>query len=152
MKINFQAIEKFAAEGFNIRLVTHVSANAARGILDVAREESADLIVLGLPPPRGGQVALGGVVEAVTATAPADMLVYRDAARSKFERVVVAVDGQLPARVASRMGILIGTRYEVPIEAIYVQDPRRPWWEGYGRIAQSLSDLPGQQLVERGAG
>lgn len=142
-------IGELKQEGHPAELITHASTSVARGILDVAREENADLLVLGLRHPERGQVQLGSVVENIAAVAPCDMLIYRAARRPEFTRIVVPVEGGSHNRASCRMGILLGEAYGVPVEAIYVQESYRPQWMGWGRIEQSLAGLPGCERVRR---
>lgn len=167
-------LEALLAEGKPVSLLTHVSTSISRGILDVAREEQVDLLVLGVRKPGQrstglsrivddittllpGQarsqakegIGLGNIIESVAAIAPCDMLIYRASHKPKFAHIVVPVDGSLNARVACRMAILLGKGYQAPVEAMYVQESFRPQWEGRGRIEQSLAGLPGEQEVVR---
>lgn len=168
------SLEALKAEGRPVSLLTHVSTSVSRGILDVAREEQADLLILGVRKPDRRQAGLsrivdsittlipgqthspmrqsaglGNIVESVAAIAPCDMLIYRASHEPEFTRIVVPVDGSLNARVASRMAILLGTGYQLPVEAVHVQESFRPQWVGRGRIEQSLAGLPGAQAVNR---
>lgn len=155
-------------------LQVHVSTSISRGILDIAREEHADLLVLGarqdekhhsrlgravervaalLPGHDKAHAresaSLGNVVESVVAVTPCDVLIYRAGSPGIFSRVVIPVDGSLHSAVACRIGILIGEGYHIPVEAVHAQASYHPQWEGRGRIDQSLAGLPGRQTVER---
>jgi uncharacterized hydrophobic protein (TIGR00271 family) len=168
------SLDALRAEGTPVSLLTRVSTSISRGILDVAREERADLLVLGVRQTGRGRtgfdkivegittllpgqtrpqakepVSLGNVVESVAAIAPCDMLIYRASREPKFTHIVVPVDGSLDARVACRMAILLGSGYQAPVNAIYVQESFRPQWEGRGRIEQSLAGLPEAHTVTR---
>lgn len=167
-------LEALQAASKPVSLLTHVSTSVSRGILDVAREEQADLLILGVRQPGRGRtglgrivdgittlfpgqprsqakegVGLGNIVESVAAIAPCDMLIYRASHKPGFTHIAVPADGSLNARVACRMAILVGNGYQVPVEAMYVQESFRPQWEGRGRIEQSLAGLPGAQTVTR---
>ena len=167
-------IERLKADHHTAELKVHVSTSVPRGILDVAREESADLVALGIPRPahhhnrfsralgemtslvtrRGPKrpaqnLSLGGIVESVVAVTPCDVLIYQAASQNPYKRVIVPVDGSLHASVACQIGILIGESFKIPVEAMYVQASYEPEWRGRGRIEQTLARLPGQETVTR---
>jgi uncharacterized hydrophobic protein (TIGR00271 family) len=167
-------VDELRSQGFPVTLITRIAANVTRGILDVAREEKADLLVLGVrhrgrehvSPTRmlemvtalfsvrarkqtQPQVSLGSLVEEIAAVAPCDLLIYRGADEHRFARIVVPVDGSPNARTACQMAISLGKGYKTPVEVLHVQESSRPTWEGRGRIEQSLIDLPGSQTVKR---
>ncbi|MBN1429270.1 MAG: TIGR00341 family protein [Anaerolineae bacterium] len=142
-------IEDLQANGHAVELKVHISTSIARGILDIAREERADLLLLGLRQMEHGRVILGNIVDSVTATAPCDVLLYRTAKQSAFTKVMIPVDGSLRSSIACQVGILIGNAYPTPVEAIHIQESYRPQWVGRGRIEQSLADIPGREIVKR---
>ena len=67
-----QSIDEWddADSGPLVETVTEIAVSVSRGILDVARERNADVIILGVQQSAPGQVKLGTVVENVIATAP----------------------------------------------------------------------------------
>ena len=133
-----------------IELKTVNAPSVARGILDAIREENADLVILGLNKPDHGQVIIGAIPESVAETAPCDVLIYRAGVSSvDFERVVVPANGSDHARVASRVAIMLGESYHKPVEAIYVQSSSTAYWQGRGRLEDTLRDVPGQAIVKR---
>lgn len=142
-------IEELQANGHAAEMKVHSSTSVTRGILDIAREESADLLLLGLRQPERGQVILGSVVDTVTATAPCDVLIYRTTRHMEFNRVVVPVDGSMRSAIACRIGVLVSADYSTPVEAIHIQESYRPQWVGLGRIEQSLADMPGRRAIKR---
>ena len=62
--------------GHKVEVVTEIAVSVSRGILDVARERNADVILLGVRRSTQGSVKLGTVVENVIATAPCGVLIY----------------------------------------------------------------------------
>ena len=56
-----QVIEDFrnTDAGHQVELVTEIAVSISRGILDVARERSADVILLGVQRPTQGSVKIG---------------------------------------------------------------------------------------------
>lgn len=147
-------VERLAGEGGRIELVTELATSIARGILDIAQERGADLIVLGIRGEQAGRVVLGPVVDAVARTAPCDVLVYRGMqplyGGQGYQRVVVPVDGSENSRLAVRIGLRFAAHTETPLTALYVQTEvtmRR--WQALARIEASLEGLEGAEHVRK---
>lgn len=117
------AIDEFRKtdRGHRVELVTQMAVSVSRGILDVARERNADVIILGAQRPTQGNVKLGTVVENVIATAPCGVLVYRVGASPNFDQVVVPVDGTLPSTIAIKLGVSIAVHHHYPLQQMSVQ-------------------------------
>ncbi len=107
--------------GHRVELVTELAVSVSRGILDVARERNADVILLGVQRTTHGRVKLGTVVENVIATAPCGVLIYRSAPRSQFDRVVVPVDGSLSSTIAMKLSISFALHHDLPVRQLRVQ-------------------------------
>ena len=107
--------------GHRVELVTEIAVSISRGILDVARERNADMIILGVQRVTQGSVKLGTVVENVIATAPCGVLIYRSAASAGFNRVVAPVDGTLPSANAIKLAVSIAMHHQLPLEQLNVQ-------------------------------
>ena len=118
-----QLVEEFRQNdrGHQVELALETTTTVSRGILDVARERNADVIILGVQRSTQGKVRLGTVVENVIATAPCGVLIYRSAAAPDFERVVIPVDGETPSTVATRLGISIALQHDLPLLQLRVQ-------------------------------
>ncbi|MEL6151340.1 MAG: universal stress protein, partial [Chloroflexota bacterium] len=135
---------------YTLEFVTRTANAIARGILDQARENGAELILVGVQQPKRGEVALGTVVQAVLSAAPCDVLVYRYSESPYFDRIVVPVDGTPPSRMAVRMGIIVANAHKhCPVEAIHVLPGGTPEFEGRARIAQTLEGVPGRGIVKQ---
>ena len=118
-----QVIEDFrnADRGHQVELVTEMAVSVSRGILDVARERSADVIILGVQRSIQQQVKLGTVVENVIATAPCGVLIYRSSLSPAFSRVVIPIDGSLAATAATKLGHSIALQHAIPVRQMSVQ-------------------------------
>jgi len=118
-----QVIEDFriAGEGHNVELVTEIAVSISRGILDVARERSADVIILGVKESTRRQVKLGTIVENVIATAPCGVLVYRSSTSPTFNRVVIPVDGTIQSTTAMRLGVSLALQHGATVRQMSVQ-------------------------------
>ena len=91
-------IDGFVKDGCPVELLTHPANSITRGILDVAREVGADLLIFGVQNPRRGEFEIGPVARGVTAAAPCDVLIYATRRNTSFRQVVVPVDGSEHAR------------------------------------------------------
>ncbi len=107
--------------GHKVDVVTEIAASVSRGILDVARERNADVILLGVQRSTQGRVRLGNIVENVIATAPCGVLVYRSAPSSRFDRVVVPIDGSLPSAIALKLGVSFALQHDIPLQQLNIQ-------------------------------
>ena len=107
--------------GHQVEVVTEFATSVSRGILDVARERNADVILLGVQRSTQGSVKLGTIVENVIATAPCGVLIYRSAAETIFERVVVPIDGTLPSVIAMKLGVSFALQHNVPLQQMSIQ-------------------------------
>lgn len=118
-----QVIEDFrgAGEGHNVELVTEIAISISRGILDVARERNADVIILGVQQSTRRQVKLGTVVENVIATAPCGVLIYRTSTSPSFSRVVIPIDGTVQSMTAMRLGVSLAKQHDVSVRQMSVQ-------------------------------
>lgn len=132
----------------DITLVTDIAPSIARGILDIAAEQRADLIVLGIRGRQRDKIVLGPVVDDVARTAPCNVLVYRGMqslySGEGYNEVIVPVDGSENSRLAVRLGLRFAEHTEAPLTAIYVQtQPGMKRYQALGRIEASLEGIPG---------
>lgn len=118
-----QVIENFrgAGEGHNVELVTEIAVSVSRGILDVARERNADVIILGVKQATRRQVKLGTVVENVIAAAPCGVLVYRQSDSPSFNRVVIPIDGTIQSATAMKLGVSLALQHGATVRQMSVQ-------------------------------
>lgn len=138
----------------DLELVTRSATSVARGIVELAREENAGLIVLGVASPGrdksvvAGGPPLGRIAEAVIEVAPCDVVVLRPGSEDEhvadLRRVVVAVDGGEPSRTAARSGIVLAEGLGLGTDVLHVQDHGRPRWDGMAVLARSLDGVDGR--------
>lgn len=139
-------IETLQTEEHPINLVTDLATSIARGILDIAQEQNADLIVLGVRGRQQDKVVLGSVVDAVARTAPCNVLMYRGMkplyGGEGYRNVVVPVDGSDNSQLAARIGLRFARHIDSPMSALFVQtDSRMRRWQALGHIEASLEKL-----------
>jgi len=107
--------------GHKVEVVTEIAVSVSRGILDVARERNADVILLGVRRSTQGSVKLGTVVENVIATAPCGVLIYRSAVSSYFDRLVIPIDGTLPSVIAMELGVSFARQHNIKLRQMSIQ-------------------------------
>ncbi len=142
-------IDALIADGHALTLETVSAPSIARGILDAARDQGADLLILGIQQSARGDVILGTIVENVIHTAPCDVLLYRAAQSSVFKRVVIPIDEGIQAQSAARLGIRIAQATDARIEAMVAQPRYRSQYEGMAYIESTLDGCPGHRSVKR---
>ncbi len=140
-------VDALQAEGAPVSLVTDAATSIPRGILDVAQEQTADLILVGVRGQQDGRLVLGPVAEAVARTAPCNVLIYRGMQPlhegKGYRQVIVPADGSRHSRLAARIGLRFARLIEAPLTVVYVQtEPQMRRWQALGLIEASLEDLP----------
>lgn len=135
--------------GCPVTFETRTATSAARGILDVAQENNADLLVLGLPERKRERVVLGTINENILATASCRVVIYQAANTNHHPRVIVPVDGTPHAQNACHIGALMAAYYDAEMIAMHAQDSYQPRWVGLGRIVESLEGLDSAVRVQR---
>lgn len=142
--------------GVPVELVQIVSNNVARGVLDIARERNADLMVLGFKAPKDGKVILGDVTESIARVVSHDLIVYRSTADT-IDRIVVPTTTLEGTRLAMIHALHLAQAYQKPVVALFVNDHRMqhpdlghadPFWLQRSRIYDAIHALPGTDRVE----
>lgn len=139
----------------HVHLVSRSAPSVARGIVELAREENAGLVVLGIPPPRRDDrgPVLGRIAEAVIDVAPCDVVVVRPGPDAEhvadLRRVVVAVDGSDTSRTAAQTAVVLADGLGVNVQAMHVQDQGKPRWDGLAVLARSLDGVAGERTCGR---
>lgn len=112
---------------------TVLAGRPASGIVEVAREMAADLVVVGS---RGHgtieSMLLGSVSSEVVDHAPAPVLVAR---RPGLKRVVLAWDGSDCSRLAASLLRTYPMLRGADVRVVSVADVQIPWWTGFPAIA-----------------
>jgi len=151
-----QAMNQAAEEEFPIRTMTRVSRSVARGILDTAREEKADVILLGWRGyTRSMGASMGPIIDAVIRDAPCDVTVAKGREWKQVGKILVPTAGGPHAPIAARLAWLLSEAYGAQVTALNVQlgraTPERMEMNKQ-RIAETLNGLefsrpPEQKVV-----
>ena len=125
-------IDAFQNDGHPVELRTDIAVKVSRGILDFARENGVDGIIMGAHIAERGNVELGPVVENVMIGAPCDVYVYRFASENSltapleplreqgFRKIVVPTKGIPYSEISLKVGQLLADSYDVPIQQMAV--------------------------------
>lgn len=132
-----------------IELLVHPSTSIERGILDVAREQGAGLLIIGVKGGRSGNNGVGTIPRNVAEVAPCDVLVYRSAGKKPIKRVVVPADGSAHARIACQLALQLARQDDLEMVALYVRSHDVPQWQARARLEESLSGLPDANQAQR---
>lgn len=139
-------------EGTTIELVTRPAPGVARGILDVAVDEGADMILLGVQAPIPGEVSLGPIAEAILDAAHCDVLIYRRGRQGigmdEVEGLVATSDGSAAARVGVRLAAILGAGADRPVRVLHVRRPGQTAAAADHALAEVIADLPGGTTCE----
>ena len=151
-----RALAQATEEDFAIQTMTRVAHGVAQGVLDTAREEQVDLILLGWRGyTRSMGASMGPVIDAVLRDAPCDVTVAKGREWKQVHKILVPTAGGSHAPIAARLAMLLSEVYGSEVTALYVQlgqaTPER-MEENRRRIAQTLNGLdfsrpPEQKVV-----
>lgn len=116
-----EAIEPIIAEFEHVELVTQIASSITRGILDGAREQRTEALIMGVHRSDRREVELGAVVENIIQAAPCNVLIYRTGERNDFDRVVVPLDNNSMTGMALHLGTLLAVSRDTSISAPIIQ-------------------------------
>ena len=149
------ALSQAQEEDFELETMTRVAHDVAQGILDTAREEDVDLILLGWRGyTRSAGASMGPIIDPVIRNAPCDVTVAKGAEWSGAKKILVPTSGGPNAPIAARLAWVLSEVYQSEVTALYVQlgrATRRRMEENRRLIAKTLKGLefhhPPQQEV-----
>ncbi|MGD2147252.1 MAG: TIGR00341 family protein [Anaerolineae bacterium] len=148
-----RAMTQAKEEGFSIQTTTRVAHTVAEGILDAAREETVDMIVLGWSgTSRTPGASMGPVIDAVLRDAPCEVVVAKGEAWRGAERILLPTAGGPNSPVAARLALALSAAYGSQVTAVYVQPGRaspQQMEENKRRIAQTLNGLAFERQPEQ---
>jgi universal stress protein E len=114
----------------------------ASGIIDAAKEASANLIVLGAFGDRRPDVGFGTVATACVRRSPADVLLVRDTQTGPFRRILVGTDFSAASVDAIRRAVEIATVERAELHVVHAFDA--PWKKLHFRSPASMVDPESQ--------
>lgn len=144
-----EAIEPIVARFEHVELVTQIASSITRGILDGAREQHAEALLMGVHRSDRREVELGTVVENIIEAAPCNVLIYRTGDRDDFERVVVPLDNNAMTGMALHLGTLLAASHQTPISTPIIQRDYSSSREKEEMFRETLSCLDDEQIAKR---
>lgn len=105
---------------YTIQLLTYEAESIASGILEVAQQMNASMILIGLSYSIRGQVELGRIAETVAEKATCDVGVYRSPSHAHIDRIVIPVGGSIASKVILKIGTQLAQGYDLTCEALHI--------------------------------
>ncbi len=127
-----QRVLEFVPEGVDLHTVVRISRRADEGIVELAAEEEADLILFGWGGP--GQVRRGvsdeellpvfsPTIDEVIRERPCDIAVVKQRGIGRVERIVAPVRGGPHAELAMRYASALKDSFEADLDVLHVIPP-----------------------------
>ncbi|RRR72928.1 MAG: DUF389 domain-containing protein [Candidatus Viridilinea halotolerans] len=114
-----QIVERLAKQGVAVKSLVVSATSVARGILDVAREYGADMILLGLSRDPAQRSGVGSIAENVAAISPCPVVIYRPA-QADIRQVLIACAVTDLSEAALRLGARLAEHSELPLSLVTV--------------------------------
>ncbi|MCB9436266.1 MAG: TIGR00341 family protein [Anaerolineales bacterium] len=154
-----EVVKRAKERGLPIEFLTVKTTEASRGVLDVTREQNADLLVLGYQAPKDGKIVIGAVVESIARVVPTDLIVYRrvEGEGQNPKRIIVPITTFEGSRVAMIHALHIAEKEKLPVMALFVRgiqsgprddDDLAPFWLQRARIYDAIYELPGGEQID----
>lgn len=148
-----RAMAQAKEEGFAVKTMTRVAHSVAEGILDTAREEEVDFILLGWRGyTRSAGASMGPIIDAVTRDAPCAVAVAKGEEWPGAGKILLPTAGGPHARVAARLAMHLAEAYDSQVTGLYVQVGRgtpEQMEENRRSIDQTLNGLSFRRPPER---
>jgi glucosyl-3-phosphoglycerate synthase len=122
-----QRVLEFTPDGVDLRTVVRIGRRAAEGIVELAVEEEADLIIFGWGGRPVGRPDAADVfsptIDEVVRDAPCDIAVVKQRGITEIRRILVPVRGGPHAELALRFAAAIGRSFGAEVSALHVVTP-----------------------------
>lgn len=125
-----RAIAQATKEEFRVQAMTRVSRSISEGILDTAREEKVDQILLGWRgEPRSISKSMGPVLDPIIRNAPCDVLIVKGDHWHEIQSILVPTAGGPNAPIGAKLASSLSQSFGAAVTGLYVQvgraSPRR---------------------------
>ncbi len=121
-----QRVLEFAPDGVDVRTVVRIGRRAAEGIVEMATEEEADLVIFGWggrPPGRrddGDGPVFSATIDEVVRDPPSDIAVVKQRGITHVGRILVPIRGGPHAELALRFATALGRSFDADVDALHV--------------------------------
>jgi uncharacterized hydrophobic protein (TIGR00271 family) len=149
-----QAIDQATKEEFRVQTMTRVSRSIAEGILDTAREEDVDQILVGWS---GGETrsmskSMGPVLDPVIKDAPCDVLIVKGDNWKDLKSILLPTAGGPNAPIGAKLASTLSLSTGAEVTGIYVQVGRASssrMAENRKILERTFQDLPFNKPPEK---
>jgi glucosyl-3-phosphoglycerate synthase len=122
-----QRVLEFAPPGIDLRTVVRIGRRAAEGIVELATEDEADLVLFGWSGRAAGRSAADNVfsptIDEVVRDAPCDIAVVKQRGIGQVRRILVPVRGGPHAELAMRVADSLGRAFDAAVDILHVVPP-----------------------------
>ena len=128
-----QRVLEFVPQGVELRTVVRIGRRADEGIVELAAEEEADLILFGWGGPERGrrsvaeaddfQPVFSPTIDEVIRERPCDIAVVKQRGISEVSRIVAPVRGGPHAELALRYASALSAAFEADLDVLHVVRP-----------------------------
>ena len=117
------AIDQATKEEFRVQTMTRVSRSVSDGILDTAREEDVDQILVGWSGGETRSVArsMGPVLDPIVKDAPCDVLVVKGHNWKDIQTILVPTAGGPNAPIGAQLASTLALSTDAKVTGLYVQ-------------------------------
>jgi uncharacterized hydrophobic protein (TIGR00271 family) len=118
-----QAIDQATKEEFRVQTMTRVSRTIAEGILDTAREEDVDQILVGWSGGESRSISksMGPVLDPIINDAPCDVLIVKGYNWKDIKSILVPTAGGPNAPIGARLASTLSLNTGADVTGLYVQ-------------------------------
>ncbi|MBA2253638.1 MAG: glucosyl-3-phosphoglycerate synthase [Chloroflexi bacterium] len=122
-----QRVLEFAPPGVEVDTVVRIGRRAAEGIVEVAAEEDAELIIFGWGGRPGGKRGQNAVfsptIDEVVRESPCDIAVVKQRGVKDVRRILAPVRGGPHAELALRFATALGHSFDAHVDVMHVVPP-----------------------------
>jgi glucosyl-3-phosphoglycerate synthase len=123
-----QRVHEFVPEGVQLRTIVRIGRRAAEGIVEVAAEEEADLIIFGWGGKPGGKnsgtaAVFTPTIDEVVRDAPCNIAVVKQRGIRDVQRILTPVRGGPHAELALGYAAALGRYFEADVDVMHVVPP-----------------------------
>ncbi|HWH23530.1 MAG TPA: universal stress protein, partial [Candidatus Limnocylindria bacterium] len=122
-----QRVLEFAPPGVELRTVVRIGRRAAEGIVELAAEDEADLIIFGWGGRPGGRKGAEAVfsptIDEVVRDSPCDIAVVKQRGVKQVKRILTPVRGGPHAELALGYAAELGRYFDATVDVMHVVPP-----------------------------
>jgi nucleotide-binding universal stress UspA family protein len=122
-----QRVLEFAPPGVDLRTVVRIGRRAAEGIVELAAEDEADLVIFGWGGRpggrRGAEAVFSPTIDEVVRDAPCNIAVVKQRGIKEVKRILTPVRGGPHAELALAYAAALGRYFEAAVDVMHVVPP-----------------------------